>query len=266
LVLFRDVNSTLLRQNSWPGACSHACVELGKGAMQALLFRFVLSFGLLSMSFSARADLDDELPQLPQKLKNPLKVEESQQTTPSTPPKDAAPGLDSSTSPDLEKGKNKDPAQGSSGNAKAVKGKKSFSAFEANTPIEYFSLGLKGNRDKGFFELVKEVKVKQGDLDLFADAARVTLEENSDEIGQIVADGNVQVTKVDPQTGALMRGVAQKAIYYRLANRIEFKGQAKITRGSEILEGDSISYNLLTGDFEIMRPKGVLTDVEKVKN
>lgn len=233
--------------------------------MRALFVSFLCALGVFGPATALWADLDDQLPQLPSKLQTPSKEEPKQPETKLAPTKASDIGLEQAISPGLENTKNVESQPGAPTGTKAGKGKKSFSAFEANTPIEYFSLGLKGNRDKGYFELVKEVKVKQGDLDLFADAARVTLEENSDEIAQIVADGNVKVTKVDPQTGAMMRGVAETAIYYRLANRIEFKGQAKITRGSEILEGDSISYNLLTGDFEIMRPKGVLSDAEKIK-
>ncbi len=212
----------------------------------------VLLFGL---SEQAYADLADDLPNEKPTSTTPLPADKKTNDGKTSVDKDNKSNTDS-TVPELM------PESSNQSNTKKTGGKKKFSSFDSgSSPIEYTSVGgLNANREKGYIEMLKEVKIRQGDLEIYSDSARADIDPASEDITQILVDGNVRVKKIDPETGKLISAQAQQAIYYRLANKIEFKGAAKLNRGGDNLEGDIITYNLLTGDIHVSRPKGVLSE------
>lgn len=144
-------------------------------------------------------------------------------------------------------------------NSKKEKQTKSNKSPKSKAPVHFTGMGLTALKSKGVVELHKEVVVTQEDFRLESDEAKIFLEQNSDEVKKVSAEGRVRVRKTDEVSGKLVKANGDLAEFDNLSQEITLKGNAKIVKGEDLLTGNVIHYNLKTGWIKVEKVKGVVT-------
>ncbi len=208
-------------------------------------FNFFFSICFFLVETMAFADLIDDLnaPILPQKpavspspLEDPSQKEEK---------KDQSEITEDVKSPPKKSGKK---------NAKEESGK------PEDKEIELYGKTLKAYKQKGYMEIIDDVLIKQGDLELMSDKATAFFEKDNkqNKVDKVIATGNVKIKKFNYETKENMRAFAQEAIFYNKKREIHLKGEARLFKGKDKVRGKQIIYNLETGMIEVSEVEGVL--------
>lgn len=141
---------------------------------------------------------------------------------------------------------------------KAARPNKTPPQEDKKLPVEFEGEGLSGIRKAGTVELHKDVRVVQGDLTLQSENAKIFFDEVSNEVKQVVATGKVTMTKIDVETGKLIKASSEIAEFDAEKGIITLKGGAKLLKGEDLIVGNVIHYNLKTGWIKAEKVKGVV--------
>lgn len=152
----------------------------------------------------------------------------------------------------------KDKDQNASKNQKEKNKKKKDKNTKDRAPVHFAGLGLTGLKSEGLVELHKNVVVTQEDFRLESEEAKIYLDDSSNEVKKVLAEGKVKITKKDETTGKIVRADSQEAEFDNLTQIITLKGNARIVKGEDILAGNLIFYNLKTGWIKVEKVKGVV--------
>ncbi len=134
-------------------------------------------------------------------------------------------------------------------------------------PITYTGEVLFGSKQLGKVSIEQKVNVNQGDLSLRADKADIFFLDSQEGVDKVNALGNVNIDKIDVKTKELIRASGSFAQYDAKAETIlikgDAKGDAKLQRGDDLIQGNYILYNMKTGGIEAGKVAGVVSPAEK---
>jgi lipopolysaccharide transport protein LptA len=125
-------------------------------------------------------------------------------------------------------------------------------------PVTFESEGLRGTRKDGILELKKDVVVAQGDFRMDADQAEVIFDQETEEVDHVVASGNVKIFKTDPRTGEKVKANGDKVTFYARKQTVTILGNARFSRGNDIVRGKTITYDLKSGWLNAEKVDGVV--------
>lgn len=125
-------------------------------------------------------------------------------------------------------------------------------------PINFQSDNLTGVRHDGVVELIENVVVTQADLRLEANKAKIFFEEKSKEVKNLFAFGNVKITKKDEVSGKPIKAFGDTAEFDNEKQIMTLRGDAKLYKGDDVINGNVIFYNLKTGWIKAEQVKGVV--------
>ncbi|MCX6123230.1 MAG: hypothetical protein NTV34_00530 [Proteobacteria bacterium] len=133
----------------------------------------------------------------------------------------------------------------------------------ADAPIKFSSKELTGERDGGTVMLEEDVVVIQDDLRISADKATLKFDKLSNDVVEVVATGNVMFTRKDPETGLPVKADSREAVFNNTLRTVVLKGDPRMVRGTDVVRGKIITYDLTTGWVKATRVEGV---VQPTKN
>ena len=133
---------------------------------------------------------------------------------------------------------------------------------EKKHPVIFEGDQLSGIKRLGTIELHQNVKVNQGDFNLEAKNAKVFFDKATDEVDKVIAKGSVKMSKVDPQTGEMIRAYSQIAEFDAVNQKVELIEKAELIRGEDVIRGQVIIYDLKTGQLKASKVKGVVKPQE----
>lgn len=137
-------------------------------------------------------------------------------------------------------------------------------ATKEREPVHFESKGLKGLREKGTVELVDEVVITQGDMRLESDHAQVFFDEAAKDVMKVVAEGNVKIFNVDPNTGEKLRVFANHGTFENRSRLITAEGNVRLWRGNDsVVRMKKATYEMDTGWIKGDRVAGELAPSEK---
>lgn len=125
-------------------------------------------------------------------------------------------------------------------------------------PVHFQGLGLTGLKKEGMVELHQKVIVTQEDFKLESDEAKIFLENETNEVKEVLAEGHVKITKIDEATGKLVKANGETAEFDNMTQLITLRGNAKVEKGEDVITGNLIYYNLKTGWIKVEKVKGVV--------
>ena len=104
-------------------------------------------------------------------------------------------------------------------------------------PLRITSEQLEADNKNSVIIFSGNVVAKQGNMTIYADAARVYYEkkEEGNEIREIVATGNVKIQEAD------RLAVAQNAVFMNSEQKIVLTGQPKVWQGKDMVSGEKIT-------------------------
>lgn len=129
-------------------------------------------------------------------------------------------------------------------------------------PIQWSAKGLKASRDGKIVDLIENVVVTQGNLRMTAKKARIFFNDD-DEVNRVEADGDVKVNKAAVQPKDRISARGNKAIFYNAQRKVILTGRAALWRGSDVVRGKQISYNLDSGWITVDNVEGVVQPGEE---
>ena len=243
-----------------------ACLNL---MIRRAIAPLVLGF-LIQSEQIAVADLTDDLEELePKKSEEqsqPNTTSSSKQKSKKNTPKIR--GKDQGVESSAEKAKESDTSQPRESAPKKSQEKTKGAIGEQplqsdkKQPVVFEGDQLSGIKRLGTMELHKNVKVSQGDFKLEAENAKVFFDTQNDEVEKVIAKGTVKMSKVDPQTGELIRAYSQIAEFNAINQTVELIDKAKLIRGEDVIRGQIIVYDLKTGQLKASKVKGVVKPQE----
>lgn len=139
------------------------------------------------------------------------------------------------------------------------KHKKSEDDQTKRPPVKFQSKDFKARKAEGVIELEKDVVVTQGDFTLNSDRAVIHMDQETEEVKEIFAYGNVRITKKDPETGKIVTAVSLSAKFDNGTQVVSLHEKARVEKGGDEIAGEHIFYNLLTGLIEVKKVKGIVS-------
>lgn len=125
-------------------------------------------------------------------------------------------------------------------------------------PVAFKSDGLKGTRKDGIIELQRNVVVTQGDFRMIADEAEVIFDQKTEEVDQVIARGNVRITKKDPKTGEMVNARGESVTFQAAKEVAILSGNARFSRGADLVRGKTITYDMKTGWLNAEKVDGIV--------
>lgn len=142
--------------------------------------------------------------------------------------------------------------------ASETKKEKKQSDPNAKLPVKISSEGASAIRDDGIIELIKNVVITQGDLKLNSNEAKVYFNNETNEVEKILAEGDVRMEKIDPNTKVLVKAQGKKMTYLNAEQKVTLEGNARLDRGRDLLRGKKITYDMTTGEVVVDSVEGLL--------
>jgi lipopolysaccharide export system protein LptA len=215
----------------------------------------------MSFATPATADLIDEPEVEPtQPQATPVPTAPPAPTPTPTLEKDSAPAASDRTSIET---KASQPTDSDRVGLKPKAEPKKTEAKDVEQPVRFQSEGAKGARSAGTIELMKNVEVTQGSLKLNAENAKVFFDEATNEVAKIVATGNVRVSRIEEDSGQEVKAAGDSMVFYSKTRRVELVGNAKFSRGKDLLQGTKMTYELDTGWIWADKVTGVVSPAEQ---
>ena len=173
----------------------------------------------------------------------PDQSEGSQVPTPSTDKTSAEVSLDQETSAD-------------SGSFAPGPKRSTGARDDPKKPISWQSTGLRGLKESGTIELIDEVLVSQGSLNVTADYAKVFFDNAEREVDKVVAEGDVKMSKVDEGSGERIKAFGDRVYFLNSERKVILEGNARLWRGADLIQGKKIIYEMETGWVHADRVSG----------
>ena len=136
--------------------------------------------------------------------------------------------------------------------------KKKSGERDRDQPVHFESKGLKGLRDKGTVELVEDVVVTQGSLRMEADEAKVFYDEAVKDVLRVICKGNVKIFKDDEESGEKIMAYGDQVVFENKSRTVVLEGNARLYRGTDLVRGKKITYEMETGWIKADRVAGEL--------
>lgn len=147
------------------------------------------------------------------------------------------------------------------GNAPVAKGSGDKKG-KKEPPVKFRAESMFGNKNDGQVTLKGNVKIYQEDMVITTDEAIVDQNTKEGVLRTITAKGNVLVQKNEESTGKKMTASSHTAVYIAKDKMLTFKGNARITRGTDVMNGTIIYYNTATGMIKAEKVDGVFKQNE----
>ena len=129
--------------------------------------------------------------------------------------------------------------------------------------MEFTSVGLKASGNKGHLKLEKKVEISQGKLRLKSAKADIFSNQDTKEVERILIEGNVYITNGEEDSENKIKAKSDKATFYADEQLLILKGNARLWRGTDLMRGKIIRYNLKTGWIEVEQVQGVMKQNEE---
>jgi lipopolysaccharide transport protein LptA len=129
--------------------------------------------------------------------------------------------------------------------------------------VKFWSKSLSGFRDKGSVILEEDVVVTQDDIRLEADKATIYFDQGGKDVREVHAVGSVKFSRVDPDTGDPIKAEGKEAFFSNAKRSVVLKGEPVLHRGSDIVRGKAIYYDLKNGWVKADRVEGVVQPSNK---
>ena len=131
-------------------------------------------------------------------------------------------------------------------------------------PVKFEGETMIGQQQEGVLDLDEKVWIRQGEMEIKADHAKLFFEDITREVEHVEARGNVKLLNRDEERGEYVRAFGDKVTYSAKSEKAVLMGNATLYRGADIVRGDRIDYDLKTGIFKATRVKGVVKPETKV--
>lgn len=131
-----------------------------------------------------------------------------------------------------------------------------------NAPILFSGEHGSGSRNKGILNLVGNAYISQDNTTLRSNKAQLFTHPGqlpspgSSQILKAVAIGNVVITKSKTKNSSQLKATSDEAEFIVADRMLILKGNAKVWRDQEYINGANIKINLVSGDVEIIQPQG----------
>ena len=125
-------------------------------------------------------------------------------------------------------------------------------------PVAFEGDELSGMREHGLIELHSNVRVRQADLRLQSERAKVFFEHRTNDVERVEAIGQVRMSKEDAKTGEMIRAESEWAEFAAAEQKVTLMGKAVLVRGRDIIRGEVIYYDLNTGWLKASQVKGIV--------
>jgi lipopolysaccharide transport protein LptA len=178
-------------------------------------------------------------------------------TTPAKPGATSKPAKTSNTT------KSAKTPKGGQAPAKTSTKSTSKSGPDAAEEIHYWSNGLQLQKEAGIADLEDNVVVTKGDMRLESKKARIYFKADTSEIIRVVATGDVRMQKHDPSLNKTIRAQGEEAVFYNMEQRVTVRGNARLWRGSDLMKGKQIDYDMGTGIVKVQQVEGVVQPANK---
>ncbi len=157
--------------------------------------------------------------------------------------------------------KEKDPFEAkippsASNGVKGQSGEKKSAGKGKVDPVLFFGDHLIGDKSSGFLELKKNVVVKRTDFLMKAESSKIFFDDKLAEVARVFAEGHVSIKKTDKDSNKVVTTLSDSAEYFSHEDLVILKGHAEVHRGSDIVRGNTIKYNLKTGWIEAEKVSG----------
>ncbi len=149
---------------------------------------------------------------------------------------------------------------GASSKALASTKRKTERKEQGSFPVKFRGEGLRAKKDERFILLKKDVVVEQGDFKLTADEAKIFFVKGSRDVERVVALGSVKISKVALGLGERVTTRSKKAEFIPEKQVIVLEGEARLTRGADIIEGYKVVYNLESEEVEATEVRGAVKE------
>ena len=134
------------------------------------------------------------------------------------------------------------------------------SSTALGNPIKWRSKGLTVSTQGNVINLTDEVEIKQGNMQVQADSARIYFDDASRKVGResvtkVELLGNMRFSS--GEGAEKIRGSCDKAELLP-PEKIVLTGRAQVTRGNNTIRGTQIIYYLHTGWIKVTEAEGVI--------
>jgi lipopolysaccharide transport protein LptA len=199
-------------------------------------------------------DLDEDIQQVPTQKPSDI---QNQPPTGKTPKENSKSSQEKTGT--KENAKNPENQKSSNGSKSAPKKViKTKPSNSENEPVKFTSKGLKGSGDGRYLELRDDVVITQGALTLQSDHAEVFVDKITQEVDRVKVKGHVLINKSDPVPENRIKARSNQAVFYSKEQKVILKGKAKLWRGSDVVKGKTIIYDLKTGWIQVDHVEGVM--------
>jgi lipopolysaccharide export system protein LptA len=130
--------------------------------------------------------------------------------------------------------------------------------ISADAPIKLKSKGAKANRQQGLIELVRDVIITQGPLELKSDRAKIFSDQVTNEVIKADIAGNVQINRKSNAEGDRISAKADHALFLNKKRVVIMRGNASLLKDGTLLKGRKITYDLKTGWINLEGAEGVM--------
>ena len=223
----------------------------------------LISTMVLLTPLRVQADLD----MLPGELQSSQQKEETPEKKPNPPPKKDAPKPPAAKKPTSSK-PSTPPPSALPAQKEAVtlaKPKPSPTTPSPTVTLPYGSSFLKvwaetvrGYGKKGQFSLKGNVRLEYEGFKIHCSEAEVEFHPQTWDVRLIRARGPVTLTGKDPKSHKEVEGRALEMIYEQRQDQLTLRGDVKLRRGGERIQGRELIYNLTTGTVESKEVSGMV--------
>jgi lipopolysaccharide export system protein LptA len=130
--------------------------------------------------------------------------------------------------------------------------------ISADAPIKLKSKGAKANRQQGLIELVRDVVITQGPLELKSDKAKIFSDQVTKEVIKADVTGNVQINRKANAKDDQISAKADHALFLNKKRVVIMRGNASLLKDGTLLKGRKITYDLKTGWINLEGAEGVM--------
>jgi lipopolysaccharide transport protein LptA len=129
-------------------------------------------------------------------------------------------------------------------------------------PVYFEAEQAEGSKKNGVLNLIGNVVITQDDTTLTSQQAQLTgkkgnnLGSGSAQIQRAIASGNVHILKKRSPNSPEIKALADEIEFWIPQRIMILKGKAKIWKGREFLNADTIEIHLNTGDIRLKYPHG----------
>lgn len=129
----------------------------------------------------------------------------------------------------------------------------------ASAPVVYSADSLEGSLVLGQVRLEGDVKIEQANAVMKADKAEIFSDKETTTPKKAIARGHVSLFKSATADSDELRALAREMEYFIPTRKVILKGDPKIWRGPELLQGKVIEVFLDTNEIKVKGARGVMS-------